>query len=88
MVTSQLGSLMRSDSRLCRLSNLKLNSGYKLRCNHVPSESVWLPVSDRFAVSFRIVLLQPVRINIYGVASCFISFRRFISFLGLLQPIQ
>jgi len=60
---------MRSDSRwfrLCGLSNLKLDSGYKLCYNHVQSESifwVWLSVSDRFTISFHfisfLVLLQP-----------------------------
>ena len=55
---------MRSDNRwfsyrlFYGLSNLKLDSGCRLRCNHVQSESilwVWLPVSGRFAVSFRFV---------------------------------
>jgi len=39
--------------RLCSLS--KLGSGYKLRYNHVQSESIFwvlLPVSDHFVVSF------------------------------------
>jgi len=55
------------------LSNLKLDSGYRLRCNHVQSESmfwVWLPVSGRFAVSFRfvsfLVLPTPLPVSISG----------------------
>jgi len=51
---------MHSDSRWFRLSNLKLDSGYKLCYNHVQSDSifwVWLPVSDHFTISF-LVLLQ------------------------------
>ena len=37
---------------------MKLGSGYKLRYNHVQSESifwVWLPVSDRFTILFCFV---------------------------------
>jgi len=51
---------MHSDGMLFRLCSLsKLDSGYKLRYNHVQSESifwVWLLVSDHFVISFHFLL--------------------------------
>ena len=69
---------MRSDSRWFRLflafqTWSCIDSGYRLRCNHVQSESifwVWLPVSSRFAVSFRFV-------------SCFPNTQLYLWFLSL-----